>query len=90
LYITVLLTKHPHTTLNTLKIVRDPQLWATVNDPKMVERIWLRPGLAEIYDIEWSPDSLFLIAGSIDSKVLSQEICLSFLLIRKIITILFG
>jgi hypothetical protein len=47
-------------------------MWATVTDPKMVERIWLRPCLQEIYDLEWSPDSVYVIAGSIDSKVPSH------------------
>lgn len=33
-----------------------------------LKRLWLRPCLQEIYDLEWSPDSLYVVAGSIDSK----------------------
>lgn len=43
-------------------------MWRSIDDPKMVERIWLRPCLQEIYDLNWSPDGQFIIAGSIDSK----------------------
>ncbi len=49
-------------------LVRDPQMWRTLDDPKLAERTWLRPGLQEIYDLNWSPDSQFIIVGSIDSK----------------------
>lgn len=44
--------------------------WGALTDPKMVTRLWLRPCLQEIYDLQWSPDSLYIIAGSIDSKVM--------------------
>lgn len=43
--------------------------WRTLSDPKQVSRLWLRPSLQEIYDLQWSPDSLYVVAGSIDSKV---------------------
>jgi chromatin assembly factor 1 subunit B len=43
--------------------------WDTLTDPKLVSRLWLRPCLQEIYDLQWSPDSLYVVAGSIDSKV---------------------
>ena len=43
--------------------------WETLTDPKRVYRSWLRPSLQEIYDLQWSPDSTYIIAGSIDSKV---------------------
>jgi WD40 repeat protein len=49
-------------------LVPDPRMWRTIDDPKVAERIWLRPCLQEIYDLNWSPDSQFVIAGSIDSK----------------------
>lgn len=51
-----------------MNLVANPQLWRTNDEPKSVERIWLRPCLQEIYDLNWSPDSQFIIAGSIDSK----------------------
>lgn len=56
-----------HSILN-LSIVPDPQMWRSTDDPKVADRIWLRPCLQEIYDLNWSPDSQFVIAGSIDSK----------------------
>ena len=40
----------------------------------MCEKIFLRPSLDEIYDVQWSPDSMFILAGAINSKV-----CLSYL-----------
>ena len=43
--------------------------WGTLTDPKHVSRLWLRPCLQEIYDVQWSPDSIYIVAGSIDSKV---------------------
>ena len=33
-----------------------------------LERIWLRPELEEIRDLEWSPDSLYVAVSSIDNK----------------------
>ncbi len=33
-----------------------------------LERIWLRPGLEEIRDLEWSPDSSYIVVASIDNK----------------------
>lgn len=44
--------------------------WGTLRDPKQVARLWLRPCLQEIYDLQWSPDSIYIVAGSIDSKVI--------------------
>ena len=35
--------------------------------------MWLSPNLDEIYDIQWSPDSANIIAGSINSKVNLNE-----------------
>ena len=35
----------------------------------MCEKIFLRPSLDEIYDVQWSPDSMFILAGAINSKV---------------------
>lgn len=47
----------------------DPAVWATVTDSRMCEKIFLRPSLDEIYDLQWSPDSMFVLAGAINSKV---------------------
>ena len=47
--------------------VSHPSQWETVYDVKNVERIWLRPSLDEMYDLQWSPDSAYVIACSIDS-----------------------
>jgi chromatin assembly factor 1 subunit B len=30
--------------------------------------MWLRPNLDEMYDLNWSPCSQYLVAGAIDSK----------------------
>ena len=43
--------------------------WQTITDMRSVERIWLRPSLDEIFDLKWSPDSAFIIAGALDNKV---------------------
>ena len=48
--------------------VADADDWQNLTDMKGVERIWLRPSLDEIFDIRWSPDSSFLIAGALDNK----------------------
>jgi hypothetical protein len=53
----------------TLSSVPDPSVWPTVTDGKMCEKIFLRPSLDEIYDLQWSPDSQFVLAGAINSKV---------------------
>ena len=34
-----------------------------------LERIWLRPTLNEVFDMQWSPDSTHLVVGAIDCKV---------------------
>ena len=49
--------------------------WGALTDPKLVTRLWLRPCLQEIYDLQWSPDSLYVVAGSIDSKVCTFILC---------------
>ncbi len=38
------------------------------DDIREVERTFLRPSLDEIRDLAWSPDSTFLVAGSVDNK----------------------
>jgi chromatin assembly factor 1 subunit B len=48
--------------------VQSAEDWQTLSDMRSVERIWLRPSLDEIFDIKWSPDSNFLIAGALDNK----------------------
>ena len=58
--------------ITTHELVSSPSVWGTLNESNIarnVERIWLRPGLDEIYDIEWSPDSSHIVAGAIDCKV---------------------
>ena len=51
------------------RIVSDPSVWPTVTDSRICEKIFLRPSLDEIYDLQWSPDSMFVLAGAINSKV---------------------
>ena len=58
--------------------VPDAATWPTVTDPKQLEKIFIRPSLEEIFDIQWSPDSCFVLAGAINSRaeivrVLSKE-----------------
>lgn len=50
--------------------VKDAQEWKTLtaDDIREVERTFLRPSLDEIRDLAWSPDSTFLIVGSVDNK----------------------
>ena len=39
-----------------------------MSDGSTCKKIFLRPSLDEIYDVQWSPDSSFVIAGAINSK----------------------
>lgn len=43
-------------------------MWEDLTDIKNVDRIWISSNLDEIYDIQWSPDSSYVIAGSINAK----------------------
>jgi hypothetical protein len=54
--------------LNYIYTVSDPLVWVTINDSKQCEKIFFRPSLEEIYDLQWSPDSNFILAGAINSK----------------------
>ena len=54
---------------NLYFIVISPDDWSTIVDNKMIERNVLRTSLDEIYDLQWSPDSEYIVAGSIDTKV---------------------
>ena len=44
-------------------------MWSHIADVVPLERIWLRPALNEVFDIQWSPDSTHLVVGAIDCKV---------------------
>ena len=46
-----------------------PEDWSNVSDIRMIERVMLRSSLDEIYDLQWSPDSEYVLAGAIDAKV---------------------
>ena len=50
--------------------VKSASEWGSLKDVGVrgLERTWLRPSLDEIRDLQWSPDSTFIIAGSIDNK----------------------
>ena len=45
-----------------------PSDWCTITDSRICDKIFLRPSLVEIYDLQWSPDSEFIIAGAINLK----------------------
>ena len=45
-----------------------PSDWCTITDSRICGKIFLRPSLVEIYDLQWSPDSEFIIAGAINLK----------------------
>ena len=45
-----------------------PSDWCTMTDSRICDKIYLRPSLVEIYDLQWSPDSEFIIAGAINLK----------------------
>ena len=53
----------------TLFLVRLSSKWDSITDAKEVEKIWLRSSLEEIYDLSWSPDNDFIMAGAINCKV---------------------
>ena len=51
--------------------VKDAKDWRNLNESNMktnLERVWLRPNLEEIRDLEWSPDSLYIVVASLDNK----------------------
>jgi len=50
--------------------VKSKDAWKSVTTETIrdVERTFLRPSLDEIRDLAWSPDSTFLVAGSVDNK----------------------
>jgi chromatin assembly factor 1 subunit B len=52
-------------------VVEDPSMWRNIADVAPLERIWLRPSLNEVFDLQWSPDSSYVIIGAIDNKVTS-------------------
>jgi hypothetical protein len=37
--------------------------------------MYVRPSLDEIFDLQWSPDSTYVLAGAINSKVRKSMIC---------------
>ncbi len=47
--------------------VKDTGIWSTLKDMKSIDRMWYK-SLDEIYDIQWSPDSSYIIVGSITGK----------------------
>ncbi|KAJ1437635.1 WD40-repeat-containing domain protein [Ochromonadaceae sp. CCMP2298] len=49
-------------------VVDDPSMWRNIADVAPLERIWLRPSLNEVFDLQWSPDSSYVIIGAIDNK----------------------
>jgi len=58
-----------HLVLCLCFIAPSASAWATINDPKQLTRVYMHSNLGEIYDLEWSAESDFLVAGSIDTKV---------------------
>jgi WD40 repeat protein len=52
-------------------VVKQAIHWRTMNEENkktQMERIWLRPSLEEIRDLQWSPDSAHVVACSINNK----------------------
>jgi len=49
--------------------VKEGTTWCTLKEIRDVERIWLKPSVTELCDLQWSPDSKFIIVGAIDAKV---------------------
>ncbi len=43
--------------------------WSEVEDIKQVERMWIRPSLNDIFDLDWSPDSVYIVIGALEGKV---------------------
>ena len=44
-------------------------MWAHIDDSKVLEKIWLRPSLSEIFDMQWSSDCAYIILGAVETKV---------------------
>ncbi len=45
-----------------------PHLWENVTEMKQVERTWIRPGVNDLFDLEWSPDSTYIAIAAISGK----------------------
>eukprot|EP01038_Epipyxis_sp_PR26KG_P005152 gene5152-7172_t len=49
-------------------VVSNPKIWKNATETRMMERIWLRPTVTEMFDLSWSPDSSYVVVGAIDHK----------------------
>jgi hypothetical protein len=54
-------------------LVKSTSEWNEVTDVRNITRIWLKPSGDEILDLQWSPDSIYLLVGMIDSKVCKNK-----------------
>ena len=45
----------------------NPNNWETAEDPRMAIKEIVKSSLDEIYDIQWSPDSSYVVATNIDT-----------------------
>lgn len=45
-------------------------MWSQIEDSRVLEKIWLRPSLSEVFDLEWSADSSYIIIGAVETKVM--------------------
>ena len=58
----------------TAFLVSKPELWSQIDDSRVVEKIWLRPSLSEVFDLEWSADSTSIIIGAVETKVVETHV----------------
>lgn len=61
------------------RLVNVSSAWSAIVDMSTVNRIWISPNLDEIYDVQWSPDSAYIIAGSINSKASLDDLVTEFI-----------
>jgi chromatin assembly factor 1 subunit B len=54
--------------------VESPDDWLLQNDKRRPTKVWLSTSLTEIYDVQWSPDSKYLLAGSINTRAEILEV----------------
>lgn len=46
--------------------------WFDIDDPKLLEKTWLRPSLSEITHLDWSPCSKYVLIGAVEGKVINS------------------
>lgn len=44
--------------------------WSEITETRQLNRVFQRPSLSEVYDLDWAPDSSHIVIGALEGKVL--------------------